>query len=196
MARGPTAETVYHSAMRRHARFLFVLWPALEILAQSQPAAQPKQHTLPSDLVAKVRTALKISDKQACLDTNHLRFEQSFTTQWLILNDSAGPALVVQGLAPCLADASNGPILLYGQFYDGWRAILNANGHQLQPLRSKSKGWGDLELWEQQSASDSMRRVYRFDGYEYKAAGCEMVQLADRATGKPLAKPIVSRCAK
>ncbi len=182
--------------LRRRSRFWLVLLPALGLSAQTPPATRPKQSTLPSDLVAKVRKDLKLTEKQPCLDTNHLSLEQSVATEWLILNDPAGPSLLVKGLAPCLANAGNGSMLVYGQFYDGWRRILDANGHQVLALRSKSKGWGDLELWEQQSASDSIRRVYRFDGYEYKAAGCEMVQLADRTTGKPLAKPISSRCAK
>jgi hypothetical protein len=182
--------------LRRRTRLLLLLLPALDLFAQSAPAARPKQSTLPSDLVAKVRKDLKLPEKQSCLDGHHLSLEQAVSTQWMMLNDAAGPSLLVKGLAPCLADGANGPLLVYGQFYDGWRKILDGTGRELLALRARSKGWGDLELWEQQSASDSIRRSYRFDGYEYKAAGCEMLQLADRTTGKPLPKPISSRCPK
>jgi hypothetical protein len=183
--------------MRRHrTAFLLPFLPIFGLFAQSPPASRSKGSVLPSDLIAKVRENLKISDKQACLDSNHLSLEQAVSTRWLYLNEAAGPSLVVQGLAPCLAGAGNGPILVYGQFYDGWRKILDAEGHQIQESRARSKGWSELDVWQQQSPAESIRRNYRFDGYEYKAAGCEMVQLVDPATGKPLPKPITSRCAK
>ena len=181
---------------RFRAQLLLTFLPIIGLCGQSQPVSKAREITLPSDLAPKVRQNLRVTDKQQCLDDNHLRLEQAISTEWLNLNEAAGPVLLLKGLAPCFASGANGSILLYGQFYDGWRKILDGTGHQVLPLRSKTKGWGDLEFWQQQSASESIRRLYRFDGYEYLAAGCEMVQLADRATGKPLPKPISSRCPK
>ena len=87
-------------------------------------------------------------------------------------------------------------MVLYGQFSEGWRRMLVGTGHQVVPLHSGTKSWADLELWEQESPSASIRRVYRFDGFAYKAAGCHEVQVADPATGQPLAKPISKACPK
>ena len=86
--------------------------------------------------------------------------------------------------------------MLYGQFSEGWRRMLDGTGHEVQPLHSGTKGWADLGLSEQQSPSESIQRVYRFDGFAYKAAGCRQVQVADAATGQPLAKPVSKPCPK
>jgi hypothetical protein len=179
---------------------LLPLWSSLGLLAglfaQTPTPSSSKKTALPADLIGTLRQDLKLADKQQCLDDKHLTLDQAISTEWLNLNSTAGPVLLVRGLAPCLAGADNGPVVLYGQFSEGWRRMLASTGHQVLPLRSGTKGWEDLELWEQQSPSESMRWIYHFDGFAYKAGSCHQVQVADSATGQPLAKPISKACPK
>jgi hypothetical protein len=171
------------------------LWSTIGLFAQTQAPSSSKM-ALPSDLTATLRQDLKLADKQTCLDEKHLRFEQAISTEWLNLNSTAGPVLLVRGLAPCLTSGDNGPIVLYGQFGEGWRRLLVGTGREVLPLHSGTRGWADLESSEQQSPGESIRRVYRFDGFAYKAASCHQVQVADAASGQPLAKPISKACPK
>jgi len=176
------------------ASLVLSLWSIIGLFAQTPSPAG--KSALPSDLIGTLRQDFKLADSQQCLDDKHLRLDQAISTEWLNLNSTAGPVLLVRGLAPCLAGADNGPMVLYGQFSEGWRRMLAAPGHQVLPMHSGAKGWADLELSEQQSPSESIRRVYRFDGFAYKAASCHQVQTADPGTGQPLAKPVSKPCPK
>jgi hypothetical protein len=195
--RGPRSRAVYHDGMQTlRASVLLPLWSIIGLFAQTQAPPPTGKPPLPADLIATLRQDLRFPDKQQCTEEKHLRLDQMISTEWLNLNSTAGPVLLVRGLAPCLASADNGPIVLYGQFSEGWRRMLNDTGHQVLPLHSATRGWTDLELWEQQSPSESIRRVYRFDGFAYKAASCHQVQVADPGTGQPLAKPVSKPCAR
>jgi hypothetical protein len=182
------------------ALILLPLWSSMGLFAglfaQAQAPSSTKKTPLPADLIGTLRQDLKLGDKQECLDEKNVSLEQAISTEWLNLNSTAGPVLLVRGLAPCLASGDNGPIVLYGQFSEGWRRMLASTGHQVLPLHSGTKGWEDLELWEQQSPSESIRWVYHFDGFAYKAGSCHQVQVADPATGQLLAKPISKACSK
>jgi len=173
-----------------------VLLPLCSVIGLfAQGPSSTKKSALPADLVSTVRQDFKVGDKQQCLDDKHLRMDQAVATEWLSLNNSSGPVLLVRGISPCLASGENGQIILYGQFSEGWRRMLDGNGHDVQPLHSGTKGWADLGVAEQQSPSESIQRVYRFDGFAYKASGCRQVQVAD-ASGQPLAKPVSKPCPK
>jgi hypothetical protein len=175
---------------------LFTIGFLAGLFAQSKAPSPTKKPALPADLIATLRQDLKIADNQLCLDEKNLRMDQAISTEWLNLNSTAGPVLLVRGLGPCLASGDNGPIVLYGQFSEGWRRMLIGTGDQVVPLQSGTKGWEDLEFREQQSPSESTRWVYRFDGFAYKVGSCHQVQVADPATGQPLGKPISKPCAK
>ena len=193
--RGRRSRAVYHDGMQMlRASVLLPLCSVIGLFAQT-PSPTSKT-PLPADLIATLRQDLRFADKQRCLDEKNLHMDQAISTEWLNLNSTAGPVLLVRGLAPCFASADNGPIVLYGQFSEGWRRMLNDTGRQVVPLHSGTRGWADLELWEQQSPSESIRRVYHFDGFAYKAGSCHQVQVADPATGQPLAKPISKPCAR
>ncbi len=178
------------------ASALVLLYSMSALCAPPQAPSPSTKMALPSDLVSTLRQDLRFIDKQACLDEKHLRMDQAIATEWLNLNGTSGPVLLVRGLAPCLATGENGPILMYGQFSEGWRRLLDGTGHQVEPLHSGTKGWADLEFLEQQSASESIRRIYRFDGFAYKASSCRQVQISDPATGQPLSKPVSKPCPK
>ena len=193
--RGGRSCAVYHEGMQTlRASVVLPLWSMIGLFAQT-PSPSSKT-PLPADLISTLRQDLRFGDKQRCLDEKNLRMDQAISTEWLNLNSTAGPVLLVKGLAPCFATADNGPIVLYGQFSEGWRRILNDTGHQVVPLHSGTRGWADLELWEQESPSESLRRSYRFDGFAYKAGSCHQVQTADPGTGQPLAKPISKPCSR
>jgi hypothetical protein len=193
--RGRRSRAVYHDGMQiLRASVLFLLWSIVGLFAQAQAPPPANKMPLPADLIGTLRQDLKVGDKQQCLEDKHLRLDQAISTEWLNLNSTAGPVLLVRGVAPCLGSVDNGPIVLYGQFSEGWRRMLFDTGHQVMPLHSGTRGWADLEVWEQQSPSESIRRGYRFDGFAYKAGSCHQVQVADPATVQPLAKPISKPC--
>lgn len=100
----------------------------------------------------------------------------------------------VEGLAPCLAGANNGALLVYARFGDGWRKVSDETGQRLHRLATKRHGWRDLELWQHDSAFQSIRYVYQFDGKEYRAIRCNVVQFADALTTTAFPKPIYNPC--
>jgi len=141
---------------------------------------------LPHALVAAIQSDLEVSEAQACINEHQLTLEQMISTTRLSLDTHDGQSLFVWGLGPCFGGANNGPFLVYSRFGNKWRKIFDEIGNRLRPLRATSKGWHDLELQAHNSAFRSVRYVYRFDGRQYTAVRCNVV---DHQLPKPVYGP-------
>jgi|SRR5579862_2429226 len=129
-----------------------------------------------------------------CIDLQHVPFEKMVHTSWLDLNPTQQPALLVEGLPPCLSGSDNGTKLFYIRSDDGWRKILDGLGARVELKVTRTHGWRDIVLWRHNSAFDSTQLLYQFDGNVYRAIRCNLVESANPLTGKRRSPPKYSPC--
>jgi len=150
-------------------------------LEASDIGSGPATSSLSSELPMVIRDGFDFPGLNRCLQTEGLDLEQSIRTTWFSLGDEPDDALLVQGVALCLAGATNGNILVFLRDGDTWRKVLDVIGSQVHTLSHRTNGLLDLARWQHGSAVMSARYVYQFDGDVYQETLCEDVYFADTA---------------
>jgi hypothetical protein len=150
---------------------------------------------LPAALVSQIKGDLGVSDVDECLTQAHLTFGQRIRVSRLSLDSGGHPAILIQGLGTCVgAGANNGPFLLYAKFGQRWDKIFDETGQRVRQMKTTARGWKDLEVWAHNSAYESTRMVYRFDGTRYSPLSCRVVRYTIDEWDKPNRKPIYEPC--
>lgn len=162
------------------------------MLSDSKSGSSTPQ--LPSDVLRSIQADVGISDSDDCLRRNGLQFEQMIRTTWFSLAPKTADALLVEGLGPCIAGANNGTILVYRHLGESWQKVLDVSGAQVNTVPHQTHGLLDLVRWQHSSAFESVRFLYEFDGREYEAVRCEVVEFADPSTAKQYPKPKYMPC--
>lgn len=152
---------------------------------------QHKAADLPSDLIAAIQNEPIV---KRCADFGGATFGKMATTTWLELKRNQAPALLLEGLPPCLAGNDNGAKLIFVRSNDVWRKVLECIGDVVEVAQTRTSGWHDLVLWQHDNASRSARQLLRFDGTRYRSVSCDLVQFRDEITHKKFAKPRYGPC--
>ncbi len=161
----------------------------------ARPAPQRRDRAvLPPDLVSIAMSGFDWHESAECSDRHRIAFEESIRAAGLPLVSGGAPAVLIQGLGPCLSGPNNGPLIVYAKDGPRWRAVLHQTGNRLDRLPSSTQGWRDLELRQHASAFDEVRRTYQFEKTAYREAGCRVLRTGDPTTGKQLAQPVVTPC--
>jgi hypothetical protein len=67
----------------------------------------------------------------------------------------------------CLSGANVGPFWIVRHVSNGYQLILNASGHDLDVLGSRTMGYRDIEV-SSETVSMVNTSIYKFDGQKYK----------------------------
>jgi hypothetical protein len=176
--------------MLRPASFAGYLLAACVSWGQITPRSGPK---IPIDLADLVRSDFDTPEAQKCLARQRVRLGQVLTAMRLGIAPKGTEVVLVQGLGICLGGANNGPYVIYARIGGRWQMVLAEVGNRVVPRAARTLGWRDLEIWGHASAFESSRRLFRFNGIEYRAAACDMVRRAG-AVGTPLVQPGYALC--
>ncbi len=122
------------------------------VLTSAQGAREAGQGpAVPPDVLRMARTEFG-PDLQDCLESNKEQFEQMIRVTRLRLSTGTRPALLIEGLGPCLAGANNGPLIIYAFTNAKWRKVFDGIGQRVDAPATRTRGWRDLELWRHDSA--------------------------------------------
>lgn len=124
-------------------------------------------------------------DLESCLKEHFATFEQSIRVSHQLLGSERRESLLIQGFGLCVAGATNGSILLYGNFEGRWRKVFAESGSRLTEMTRLSNGWPDLQLSVHDSASSTVRLVYRFNGNQYLPINCVVMRIPVDQWDKP-----------
>jgi len=158
-------------------------------VAFGQTGSGKRTTDIPPDLLAVVQNE---PDIKGCLADQNLPLEKVAHYSWLDLGrPHEPPALLVEGLPPCLAGNVNRTTFLYVRTGKGWRKVFDSTG-VLKLGTTRTRGWPDLTLWRHGSADSGDEYTYQFDGNVYKATACFSVWYPE--DGGPDAKPTRTPC--
>ena len=177
--------------LSKHAAVAIIIATALATASNDYAQRQRETADLPPDLVAAIQNEPIF---KSCADYRGAPFRKTFTTTWLELKRNQAPALLLEGLPPCLAGNDNGAKLIFVRSAGVWRKVLDCIGDSVELVKTQTNGWHDLVLWQHDNAFRSARQLLQFDGTRYKSASCNMVQFQDEVTYKKLAKPRYTPC--
>ncbi len=165
-------------------------------LAMGQAQRQPTVIDIPPDLLPIIQKDFGTGSPAvaSCLKSSGRAFEHMVRTRWLALNRSQRPALLVEGLVPCLAGNDNGTKLVYSRVGNDWRKIFEGVGDTLELAKTSTNGWRDVVLWQHDDAYRRARQLSGFDGTQYKSVSCTLVRLTDEITHQKLVLPRYESC--
>ncbi len=165
-------------------------------LARGQNQDQRNSAEIPPVLFEVVQKDLGMGlpDVKRCLESTGVPFEKMIHTKWLVLNRTQEPALLVEGLVPCLAGNDNGTKLLYARFGGDWRKVFDGVGDTLELAPTTTNGWHDIVFWQHDNASRSARHLCRFGGTHYRWVSCNLVRFKDEISQKTFRPPLYGPC--
>ena len=128
-----------------------------------------------------------------CLSEENLSLPESVRIQPIDFSNAVD-GFIIQGMHRCLSSATGNAALLGFYPKDGrWEPVLSATGQRFDVRDPTTNGLRDLEIWQHDSASRSIRLIYRFDGSEYDVQACDRVTFSDPA-GARLVNPLQESC--
>jgi hypothetical protein len=158
-----------------------------------QTNAQTETPEIPPGLLMALQSDTSTAVKK-CVEQEGVPLRKMLRARWLDLGGTGKRSIVLEGLPPCLWGNSNGTILVYVRRGDGWHKVLDGIGSTLRRRSTTTQGWPDLVLWQHDTAFDGIELAYRFNGEEYRAVSCTVVESANPLNGKRYSSPKKSFC--
>jgi hypothetical protein len=104
--------------------------------------------------------------------------EENMTVEERDLNRDGVKEYEVQLSGACSCGAQNCTIYLYRANRQGFESILEgASGLGIEPLRTSTNGYTDLQINAHDTAATESRTRYKFDGKQYREAQTTLVHL-------------------
>jgi len=167
----------------------------MDIVARLNPTSTTRSRDLlPAELLNEIKKDLGLPDTQDCVQHSSEVFEQMIRATWLPLAASGDPAFYVEGLGPCFAGANNSPQLVYIRLGNKWRKVFEDSGSGIEVSTNRTSGLLDPICWQHDSAFQSFRFVYQFDGSFYTSTSCSVAQFGDILTGQNYPMPRYAPC--
>lgn len=128
-----------------------------------------------------------------CLEKENLSLAESLRIHSIEFSEGVD-GFVIQGMHRCLSSGTGNAALLGFYPKEGrWNQVLSATGQRFNTRDATTNGLRDLEVWQHDSASRSIRLIYRFDGSKYDLQACDSITFSDLA-GARLLDPTHERC--